>query len=175
MGMSFWYIFTSVRMLLVLYSLFFFSLVIFQGIWPRCFSLVIFIWNDTHIFFIGTFNFDCFPAVSVWGPVLEGNFGWLALKVRVALQAPASFRTRTGLLQPLALRMVPGLPQTGPLCFPVSFCCLFSISPVLKSTDTPFLFSATSVQSCTHWGLRALVSTLSLEIQGIYRCYISCP
>lgn len=172
MGMSFWYIFTSVRMLLVLYSLFFFfSLVIFQGIWPRCFSLVIFIWNDTHIFLsepsilIVSQQFQC--GARSWKEILVGwhwRFVW-----------PCKLLPLSELILASCSPWLLEWSQTGPLCFPVSFCCLFSISPVLKSTDTPFLFSATSVQSCTHWGLGALVSTLSLEIQGIYRCYISCP
>ena len=72
---------------------------------------------DTHTF-IWTLNFDSLPSSfsSVWGPVLEGNFGWLPPRVHVAQITPASFRTHTGLLHSLPLRVavaIPVLPATS--------------------------------------------------------------
>lgn len=140
MSMSLWCIFISVRMLLVLGSLF--SLVMLQGIWPQYFSVVIFIWNYIHIFYLNfKFWFSSQQLLLHMGPHNERDFGSLPLRIHEAQKATVSFRTHTGLLYSLALRVViefPMLPQTCPLCFLVSFSCLFRILPVVKCVDNHF-------------------------------------
>lgn len=141
--------------------------------------LLSFLYEMAHrFFFMWAFNFDYLPSnfSLVWGPVLEGNFDWLPLRIYVAQKAPVSFTTHPGLLHSLALVIIayPVLSQMSTLCFPVSFCCLFRISTVLKLADTLFLYSASSVQRgpLRTWGSCPFPS---LEIWDSYRCCIHCP